>query len=271
MKQIVESTWGYAPADMYKCRWELIQQHLTKEDFVLVDWGSDAGWFSVKVASDFPKSIVISVEAGIMSYGQCIRMHHDKLRTYALKNNRLVQCFFGPYTFEHLHKVPSDYQFVLSVFHHMGDGFGQYLNEREKWDQTFCNLIRGSNVTFFEVPNESNPEETPHRIREWYGDRDIETVIRSALQQGGIQAAVEVLGETEHGRKGLRKLFKISRDDRVRVAEAGRIAEHIRLSGKRIRIRPSRRLRMLASRLLRRVRHGGGIIVRENPEDEPSA
>jgi len=255
---------------MYAQRWKLIRPHLSREEFVLVDWGSDAGWFSVKVAHEYLESAVVSVEAGIMSHGECIRMHQDKLREYKIKNNLLVQCFFGPETFESLRSVSSDYQLVLSVFHHMGDGFGRYLDKREKWDNTFCNLILGSNVTFFEVPNEDNPHETPHRIRDWYDGRDVETVIRSALQQGDVQATVETIGETKHGEKGLRKLFKISLVNPVRAAEAGQIASYIKASGKQIKLRPYKRYRMLASRTLRKLRSGGGIIVRDHTTDGAS-
>ncbi|MGB5168011.1 MAG: hypothetical protein WBP49_06340, partial [Acidimicrobiia bacterium] len=71
----LDGTWGYASADMYTNRWALIEPNLGDSDFVLVDWGSDAGWFSLAVAKAFSRSSVISVEAGIMSDGQGLEMH----------------------------------------------------------------------------------------------------------------------------------------------------------------------------------------------------
>jgi hypothetical protein len=249
---------------MYTQRWALIQEHLTKRDFVLVDWGSDAGWFSVKIAHGFPSATVISVEAGIMSYEQGIRMHQAKLKEYAIQNSLLVNCIFGPDTFEALYTVPSDYQLVLSVFHHMGDGFGKHLKQVAEWDRSFCNLVRGSQVTFFEIPNEGHVDETPHRIRKWYDGREVEAVIRAALQRGGVAASVEVLGETRHGAKGMRKLFKISLDDMVKPTSARELAAYIDAAGRRIKIRLYRRFKMKLARLLRRFRSHGGEIVREN-------
>lgn len=270
MTQTIEHTWGYAPHAMYTRRWALIQRHLTKPEFVLVDWGSDAGWFSVKVAHDFPASTVISVEAGIMSHGHGLSMHEDKLKAYNVKNNIVVNCLFGSYTYAGLHTVPSDFQLALSVFHHLGDGYGKRLNHVAEWDTAFCDLVCGSNVTFFEVPNESHSDETPHRIREWYSSRDVETVIRAALERGEIKATVEVLGETQHGAKGTRKLFKISIDQPVEPVSGQDIAAYIDSVGKHIVIRPYRRFKMLVSRLLQKCRVGGRAIVREHKPESPS-
>jgi len=64
----LDHTWGYASADMYAQRWSLIKPHLGGTEFVLIDWGSDAGWFSISVSKAFPQSTVLSVEAGIMSF-----------------------------------------------------------------------------------------------------------------------------------------------------------------------------------------------------------
>jgi hypothetical protein len=252
---------------MYSRRWELIQKHLTKPGFVLVDWGSDAGWFSVKVAHDFPESTVVSVEAGIMTHGQGLSMHEDKLKAYNINNNIIVNSLFGPDTYANLHSVRSDYQLVLSVFHHMGDGFGKRLNHVTEWDTTFCDLVRGSNVTFFEVPNESDLDETPHRIREWYNGREVETVIRSALEQGEIKATVEELGETQHGTKGTRKLFKISIDQSVESVSGQDIAAYIDSVGKQIMISPYRRFKMFVSRLLHKCGLGSKAIVSEHKPD----
>lgn len=242
---------------MYGDRINLIMPHITEREFVLVDWGSDAGWFSVKIANAFPRASVISVEAGLMSDGQNIRLHKEMLNTYGIVNNKLVNTLFGPDTFAKLKTVPSSYQLALSIFHHMGNGFGSYLNSAASWDVAFSNLISGAAVTFLELPNEENPNETPHRVRGWYAGRNLEVVIKSALENNSIGAVVECLGETEHGKKGARKLFKITLNEPPREATAAEIAAHIETIGKRIRIRPARRFRMAASRLLQKLKPTG--------------
>jgi hypothetical protein len=234
---------------MYTTRWNLIKEHIQKSKFVLIDWGSDAGWFSVNIAHAFPEAAVVSVEAGIMSHGNAIRLHIEKVKMYELKNNILVESLFGPDTFTGLRKVPSDFQLVLSVFHHMGDGFGGNLRGVSEWDLAFCDLISGSNITFLELPNEASRSETPHRIREWYSGRDVETVTRTALERRGIQAAIEQIGETQHGVKGMRKLFKISLETPVIPVSAEEIVKYIRRTGEGIRILPYRRFRLTISRL----------------------
>jgi hypothetical protein len=243
-------SWGYAPAEMYHARWDKIRDHLTKSDFVLVDWGSDAGWFSIVVAHSHPAATVISVEAGVMTDGAGLALHRKKLVEYGVTNNRIANTLFGPATFKDLQNTPSDYQFVLSVFHHMGDGYGVYLRGVEDWDNVFCDMIRGSGVTFLELPNEANPAETAHAIRDWYAGRKVEDVIRDALRRGSVAAQIECLGETSHGEKGTRLLYKISLDDPKRAAAAADIAHHIEAIGSTIKERPYQRLRRFASHVL---------------------
>lgn len=243
--------WGYGSPAMYRQRWALIAPHLADRDFVLVDWGSDAGWFSIRTATTFPKATVISVEAGIMTGGAGIAEHQRQMAARGVTNNRMVDTLFGPITFDGLGSVPADYQFVLSVFHHMGDGFGRYLNTVEEWDDSFCALVQGANVTFFEVPNEGVNAETPHRIREWYAGREVEPTVRAALQRGGVDATVERLGEAEHGDKGTRIVFKITLAQPRTVASPDAIAAYIAKAGEKAQPRPYRRLRLFASEIKR--------------------
>src|SRR5690606_33650500 len=136
--------WGYGSPAMYRRRWAMIEPHLEDRPFVLVDWGSDAGWFSVRIAETFPRAEVVSVDAGIMTGGAGIAEHRRRLAERGLTNNRIVDALFGPDTFDGLAAVPADYQLVLSVFHHMGNGFGRYLDTVEEWDAAFRALVRGA-------------------------------------------------------------------------------------------------------------------------------
>ncbi len=189
-----------------------------------------------------------------MTGGRGLTEHRSRLDEFGITNNIVVDSIFGPATFERICTVPSDYQLVLSVFHHMGDGFGNYLKTVAEWDKAFCDLVRGSNVTFFEVPNEDSPTETPHRVRLWYDQRDVETVINDALVRNQVRAKVELLGETRHGAKGARKMFKITLDEPVETVSAEEIADHIREAAKRVGVTRYRQLRMMASQLRAKIR-----------------
>ena len=260
----LDETWGYATADMYTNRWALIEPNLEDSAFVLVDWGSDAGWFSLAVAKAFPRSTVVAVEAGIMSDGEGLRMHRDKMASYGVTNNIIVDSIFGPATFEALQDAPADYQLVLSVFHHMGDGFGQYLDTAAQWDEAFRALISAANVTFFEVPSGTGPEETPHRIETWFAGRDVETTVRAALAEADIEVAVEMLGETVHGSKGPRQLIKISHTVPFPAADSGQIASAIEAAAGDAAIRPKQKARLVAGRVLRSLGLRKQDIVSEN-------
>lgn len=237
---------GYASEAMYVHRWNLIEPHLTLDNFTLVDWGSDAGWFSVTTAATFPSAKVISVEAGIMTHGKGIALHQQTIEDHDITNNILINTLFGPATFDDLSAAPSDYQLVLSVFHHMGDGYGRYLSTVAEWDTVLCSLVLCANVTFLEIPNELADFETPHRIREWYAGRHVEAVIGEGLQHGGVHADLELLGETEHGKKGSRKMIKVTLTEPRETASAEAVAARIEAAGKTMRMRPYRRLKLMA-------------------------
>ena len=244
-----KDTWGYGIPDTYLARWELIRVHLHGSRFVLVDWGSDAGWYSIQVAKAFPQSCVVSVDAGTMLGSHSLVLHQKVIREHGIDNNILVNCLFGPETFAAVRRFPADFQFVLNVFHWMGDGYGSPVNGPDEWDRVFCNLVRGATVTFFEVPNEDHPGETPHRIRDWYRGRKIATVLQDALTRDGLRAKIQLLGELGHGHKGYRPLFKITLDDPVKAADGLEIAAHIKSVGRTIKPTMYRRVRSFVSRL----------------------
>lgn len=258
----LDTTWGYASSDMYRQRWGLIGPELEGDDFVLVDWGSDAGWFSISAAKGFPQATVVSVESGVMSDGQGLAMHREKLVEFGVSNNVVVDAMFGPATFENLGDTPADVQFVLSVFHHMGDGFGRYLSTVDEWDKAFLALVTAANVTFFEVPGHTAGNETPHRIERWYEGRDVAVVIRSALEGSALDASVDLLGETAHGTKGMRELFKITHGGTTGTAD--QIVRAITDAQGDVAVRPANRARLTAGRAMRALGLRNKDVVSEN-------
>lgn len=200
---------GYASDSMYQMRWTLIKQELSTDKFNLIDWGSDSGWFSLTTALTFPKSNVLSVDGSIMLGENNIQNHLERIAEEKLENDTLIDCLFDAGTFATLKACPVHYQFVLSVFHWLGDGVGRPLHSADDWDSMFLDLIQCAEVTFFEVPNEDNPKETPHRIRSWYGHRTVSETISSALEKSDLDANFKLLGKIQHGDKGDRQLFMI--------------------------------------------------------------
>ena len=228
---------GYASDTMYRQRWNLIQPLISADRFTLIDWGSDSGWFSVAAALAFPSAHVISVDGSVMLGDSNIQDHLDKIAEEGLENNALINCLFDADTFSALKQCPVHYQLALSVFHWMGDNIGRPLRGAKDWEKAFLDLIQCAETTFFEVPNEDNPNETPHRIRSWYGHRSVTDTISDALEHFDGNAEFEFLGDIEHGSKGRRKLFVIRSG--VRAVDAQRRSEAatiIRDAGTKIRL-----------------------------------
>ncbi len=234
----VSDTWGYAPRELYLARWALIQPNLPVQRFTVIDWGSDSGWFSVKIAKEFPQSTVVSVESGTMSDGDGLKLHRRKQSEYLVSETNLIaETCFGPDTFPHLKIHASGLSTALSVFHHMGDGFGRYLRGRRDWNQVFCDLIRCARVTF-QLPNEDSPSETPHRARNWYDGRSLAEVIEDALDSEHMNAEVSLIGQTQHGSKGMRQMYMI-RADEVVPSGGGSRSQTISAAGANIRLSPA--------------------------------
>ena len=233
----LDGSWGYASDKTYQQRWELIAPQLRSDAFTMIDWGSDSGWFSVKTALDFPESKVIAVDGSIMLGDSNVREHKSRVSEMGITNNHLVNCLFDADTFAALKSCPVNYQLVLSVFHWMGDGIGTRLQSRDDWNAAFIHLIEGAEYTFFEVPNEDDPGETPHKIRSWYDGRPVAEVIRSAIEGSGVRAEYRELGEIEHPGKGYRKLFLIqSAAQAIAPERVLEVADVIARVGSRIRL-----------------------------------
>jgi hypothetical protein len=246
------SSSGYASDTMYRQRWDLIESLISADKFALIDWRSDSGWFSVTAALAFPRANIISVDGSVMLGDSNIQDHLNKIAEERLENNTLINCLFDADTFSALKQCPVQYQLALSVFHWMGDSIGRPLRNAKDWENAFLDLVRCAEVTFFEIPNEDNPNETPHRIRSWYGRRNVTDTISDALERLDGNAGFEFLGDIEHGSKGSRKLFVIRSGVRAIDAERNaEVATIIRDAGKRIKLPFSLAARLRIKKLLK--------------------
>ena len=242
-----DKTFGYNTSNVYNDRWDLINKNIIKDEFSLLDWGSDEGWFSVKASQTYASSSIISVDAGMMMNKDSVLSHYNKIIDRGLKNNFLVNSYFGASTFKELKRFRCDYQLVLSVFHWLGDGYGSKIKTISDWDNLFCDMIQVANITFFEIPNVLDPNETPHRIRHWYNGRDELTILTQALKNRDISAEIKCIGSIQHGEKGERKLFKIELANKLQKSPVNHIINCINIEGQKIKLSSMQRIHFFLS------------------------
>lgn len=242
-----DEAFGYNTMKVYKDRWNLIKKCIIKDEFLLIDWGSDEGWFSIKASQAYPNSSIISVDAGVMMNENSVSSHYRKIVDLDLKNNYLVNSYFGASTFKELTNFKCDYQLVLSVFHWLGDGYGTKIKTASDWDNLFCDMIQIANITFLEIPNVLDLSETPHKIRNWYKGRDEFTVLTQALRSANIPVEIEYIGSIKHGGKGKRKLFKIELSNDFKMSPANHIINCINMEGNQIKLSFKQRIHFFLS------------------------
>jgi hypothetical protein len=200
---------------------------------------------------------VLSVDGSVMLGEDNIKNHLNRIAEEKIENNTLINCLFDAGTFEALKSRPVHYQFVLSVFHWLGDGVGRSLPSTEDWDRLFLDVIQSAEVTFFEVPNEDNPKETPHQIRSWYGHRTVSETISDVLEKSDLNAEFQLLGKIQHGGKGHRQLFMIkSGVSAIATARSSEVIEIIRDAGTKIKLPISLAARLKLKKLKRLVFSG---------------
>jgi hypothetical protein len=204
----IMSIFGYGNHDMYFETLNQITRIIRFGTFAnIIDWGSDAGFISTKVAHLRSGCFIISVDNYIMDNQNAYERHLKEIKRNRLFNNTIVKTLFDGDTFKRLKKYPVKYQFVLNIFHWLGDGkkFTQ-----EQWDQLFIDLIKCAKYTFFEIPNSYSDTETRRKIGTWYGDNDEIETLNRVKQQYKLKFEFEELAEINHKRKGFRKLFLIT-------------------------------------------------------------
>lgn len=209
----IEKTWGYNHPQVYRGRLKQIVKYLnhniTKPDFNIIDWGSDSGWTSVALAKKYTKASIQSVDDGSMYNDvSCIDEHIKYIKEYNIQNNSIYKMTFSRNTWSSDITQTTDVQLLLSIMHWLGYDIPEH-QKRDTWDRLLIDIVSKSKYTFIELPNTSNPSESPHMIREWYDGRTEYDTLQQALSTAKIETELKLLGKNRHGKKGFRKIFAI--------------------------------------------------------------
>lgn len=115
--QVVDLDGEVLHSGMRECRtrWEMIRRHI-KHNAVIVDVGSDVGYFTVKMAEEFKDSLIISVEQA----EHACQIQKELLKLKKLSNVVLCWHKMDPPTLKGLDASVEaiDTFLILAVFHH---------------------------------------------------------------------------------------------------------------------------------------------------------
>ncbi len=113
-----------------------------------VDWGSNEGFFSMRLGSAFRDARVLSVEADVDEYTSVSRKHRDAMAAQGVHNN--VQCNHqvNGAEFERVVRAGQcwDVQLALSVMH-----WFEYT-DHDSFLERLGFLLMGARTTFLELP-----------------------------------------------------------------------------------------------------------------------
>eukprot|EP00997_Jenningsia_sp_PLL12_P005954 NODE_2495_length_916_cov_89.627451_g2050_i0.p1 GENE.NODE_2495_length_916_cov_89.627451_g2050_i0~~NODE_2495_length_916_cov_89.627451_g2050_i0.p1 ORF type:complete len:277 (-),score=61.73 NODE_2495_length_916_cov_89.627451_g2050_i0:58-888(-) len=172
------TTFGYMPKRNLP-RWRLIlegilKRHSTSERLAIIDYGSNAGFFSLALASTFPRSLIVSVDIMSCHVHDIIgnqggmqvmapRMHREKIHRLGVVNNVMCDSRLTPFTFSQLYKLELrlHYQLSLSVLHWLD------IRGQSAFFKAFAHHIAAAETTFVEMPR---PHEGVRRtdVLQWY-------------------------------------------------------------------------------------------------------
>lgn len=179
---------------------------------IVVDYGSNYGYFSLQLAQKFPAGSVFSLEGEAWKeYNGAAEFHVKKMQELSITNNYLCRTLVAPATFEELHKAGQvyDYQLSLSVFHWFVP-----MNTRDVFEESLSNHILNARTTFIELPEAMNYTGTEgqhmwKRISVWYAGRNEEQVIEGVAARYNLNVQVKTLGAILHQTGTLRKLIRV--------------------------------------------------------------
>ena len=202
--------WGYN-AERNPERWRAIgasikrdvEEGLVEERFTLVDYGADAGYFSISTAHEFPKAFVIAVELG--GTGGVIWKTKNKIDVHQIQESQIKAKEIAPgainlcqttVRIEHFAQLRElkqfhTYQLVLSVFHWFE------MPNRAEFERVVVDLFANARTTFIEMPTigDDGPiirRQTGYKYWSvWYAGRtDVAEILRAAIAARGMTATV---------------------------------------------------------------------------------
>lgn len=193
-------------------RYAVIKEHLPNDaPFNVLDVGSNMGYFSIKIATDFD-AYVYSLELEPIDY----IFHVDELVRRRIFNNYVGQCRLTKEIVYDLFKYGHcfDVVLLLSIVHHFNYDF-------EDWCKILGQFISHSRLCFFELPSllDFQGIQSIDKFKSWYQKYDsnhYEEILRDVLQVANISnCAIETLrGSMEsEDNKDLRHLIVVRNND----------------------------------------------------------
>eukprot|EP01102_Stenamoeba_stenopodia_P022037 TRINITY_DN9045_c0_g1_i2.p1 TRINITY_DN9045_c0_g1~~TRINITY_DN9045_c0_g1_i2.p1 ORF type:complete len:416 (-),score=72.63 TRINITY_DN9045_c0_g1_i2:15-1217(-) len=225
-KQIINTTdsYGYHPIRNLP-RWKMIEHEIENDlridpslknrdqsELVMVDYGSNHGYFSLQLAQKFPNGIVVSLEGEAVSeYKSAASVHKEKMEELQVKNNVLCKTRAQPDSFARLfdQKQVFHYQLCLSVFHWFK------MPTKEDFEEALYHLLSNARTTFIELPEARlyHGREGQHAwdsVNKWYSGRtEVEIIHDIGKKYRWNHYEVTVLGGISHDNRTVRKLLRV--------------------------------------------------------------
>ena len=140
-------------------------------DFVMADWGSNAGYFSIKLAQFFAGSTVLAVEGeAYQEYNKARKMHEKRAREAGVWGKTLsCNTKISGEEFRAIAKRGQfDVQLTLSVFHWLSISDHEHFLEMLGWN------LAAARTTFLELPEarvygENTGQSFANKLNSWYG------------------------------------------------------------------------------------------------------
>ena len=160
-------SWGYTP-NRNMPRWQMLAHEIAKErlrtdNFSVVDWGSNEGFFSVAMAATFPNAWIFSLDVDKSYHGTTSPLHNHavKLKELGLARGRNVLCrgSLDQALIEKTAALAQDparqrrpafhYQLSLAIFHWVKGA----CTSRDQFDRLLGAHLIGAKTTFIELPD----------------------------------------------------------------------------------------------------------------------
>ena len=216
------TSFGYQPERNIP-RWRVISDEIVKDGHAaaarisLIDYGSNAGWFSLCFAATFPRGMVVSVD--IMScrkpdilgnrggmQAMAPRLHKLKGGQYGITNNILCDSKITGWSFGELRRSGTvfDYQLSLSVLHWL------HMKGQRAFFTAFANHVSVARTSFVEMPL---PAEGVRQtdVRQWYAGMN-----NDPMQLMGAAVAARMPGRNvtiRELRGGYRPMYRVDVHD----------------------------------------------------------
>jgi len=214
-------TYGYHPLRNLP-RWRMIERELEQDiqsgkvprngkEVMMVDNGSNYGYFSLNLARKFPKGMVISLEGEAYGeYSGARKVHAKKMKKEDIHNNVLCRTTIIPRMFTKLYDRSQvyHYQLSLSVFHWIHG-----MPTREDFEEALAHHLLNSHTTFLELPEAmrytSDTQHAHEKINEWYAGRNESQILDDVAAKYRFKMAYKFLGPILHENGTVRKVFRV--------------------------------------------------------------